>query len=454
MTQLKGNNSKIFNIERINRYLKKHLDNKWRVEIGKDKKFKNIIIIPAIKEFDNIKSLLDSLLLNDTRYFFATCVLFVINNSDNANIEIRNDNSLSLDYLRSIINNKPVDDLTMKCSSSNITFAAIDASSYGKELPLKEAGVGYARKIGMDLALTMFDYHSSGKNILICLDADCNTETNYLTEIVNSFNEKKLSAASINFAHDINRAGISSKAIICYEIFLRYYVCGLRYACSPYAFHTVGSAMACDAESYISIGGMNKRKAAEDFYFLEKLAKATEVKSINTTSVYPSARSSWRVPFGTGQRVTRYLAGTNNEYLLYDPFIFNILKTWLKIFHSEAELTPSEYVECAAAIHNELKEFLLTQNFEEQIKAIKQNSSRRDHLQLQKKIWFDGFRTLKLIHHLRDTALPSINMFDALDSLFQRLNINFQYKNSEGKIPGINIRIQYLEKLREIDLSS
>ncbi len=453
MTQFKGYNSKIFKIEKLNRYLKKHLDNKWQIEISEDKKFKNIIVVPAIKEFDNIKSLLGSLLLNDPGYFSATCVLFVINNSDETNIDIRTDNTYSLDYLRAIINNKPVDDLTMKCASSDITFAAIDASSYGKELPLKEAGVGYARKIGMDLALTMFDYHSPGKNILICLDADCTIETNYLTEIVNSFNEKNISAACINFAHDVTKAGNLSPAIICYEIFLRYYVCGLRYACSPYAFHTVGSAMACDAESYLAIGGMNKRKAAEDFYFLEKLAKAASVTNINTTTVYPSARSSWRVPFGTGQRVTRYIAGTHDEFLLYDPLVFDILKAWLRIFHSDADLKPSEYAECAESIHPELKEFLFTQNFEENIKAIKQNSLQRDHLQSQKKKWLDGFRTLKLIHHLRDTAIPSINMFDALDPLFHRLNINFQYKNSEGKIPDVSIRLKYLEKLREIDIS-
>ena len=37
-----------------------------------------------------------------------------------------------------------------------------------------------------------------------------------------------------------------NSAIICYETFLRYYVMCLRYAGSYYAFHTIGSAMACD----------------------------------------------------------------------------------------------------------------------------------------------------------------------------------------------------------------
>ena len=32
-------------------------------------------------------------------------------------------------------------------------------------------------------------------------------------------------------------------------------------------------------------------------------------------AVYPSERKSWRVPFGTGQRVTRFHANTHKEYL-------------------------------------------------------------------------------------------------------------------------------------------
>ena len=64
-----------------------------------------------------------------------------------------------------------------------------------------------------------------------------------------------------------------TKAIICYEIFLRYYVLGLKFAKSDYAFHTIGSTMLCTPDAYVKVEGMNKRKAAEDFYFLEKLAK-------------------------------------------------------------------------------------------------------------------------------------------------------------------------------------
>ena len=88
-----------------------------------------------------------------------------------------------------------------------------------------------------------------------------------LTSIVDEFNKRNLSAAVVNFRHNIEEDSPTTAAIICYEIFLHYYVLGLKYANSPFAFHTIGSTMICDHESYIKVEGMNKKKAAEDFYF-------------------------------------------------------------------------------------------------------------------------------------------------------------------------------------------
>ena len=118
-------------------------------------------------------------------------------------------------------------------------------------------------------------------------------------------------------------------AICCYEIFLRAYVMGLSFAGSPYAFHAIGSTMACTAQAYVDVRGMNRRTAAEDFHFLNKLAKIGSIGVIETTTVFPSPRPSKRVPFGTGQRVLRFMTGGTDEYRLYDPRIFEILREWL-----------------------------------------------------------------------------------------------------------------------------
>ena len=333
----------------------------------------------------------------------------------------------------------------MKC---NISF--IDAASPGKELPENSGGVGLARKIGMDLALTVFDYASGNKKILICTDADCTFQNNYLSEIINHFNNDNLSAAVINYEHDISGNDENTKAIICYEYYLRYYVFGLKYADSPYSFHTIGSTTACDQESYVKVEGMRKQKAAEDFYFLQKLAKITDVKKISSTTVYPSGRASWRVPFGTGQRVSRFLSGEHEEYTLYNPESFEILMQWLTILNNNYNLI-SEYLNEAEKVHPELYRFLIKQEFDRDFSRILNHAKDEKQLKLQKKQWFDGFRTLKLIHHLRDNSFPNLNTFDAIDSLFEKMKISCNIKRDKGSIPELSTQKQYLELLRKLD---
>ena len=63
---------------------------------------------------------------------------------------------------------------------------------------------------------------------------------------------------------------------------------------------TIGSAFAVTANAYIKRGGMTRSQAGEDFYFLQTLAQIGTVGEITTTKVYPSARLSDRIPFGTG----------------------------------------------------------------------------------------------------------------------------------------------------------
>jgi hypothetical protein len=326
----------------------------------------------------------------------------------------------------------------------------IDAASCDYEMPQKTGGVGLARKIGMDEALKIFDYTSPVKKILICLDADCTVSPNYLAAIVEEYNTRNLSAAHVNFSHNVEEDSPSTAAIICYEIFLLYYVLGLKYADSPFAFHTIGSTMICDYESYIKIEGMNKRKAAEDFYFMEKLGKNYKIERISSATVYPSSRSSWRVPFGTGQRVGRFLSHIQNEYLLYDPISFDILKQWLQIFSSEQIKSSDEYLEPAKKIHPELANFLSKQNFEDDWAKIVKNSPTAEQIAKQKQKWFDGFRTLKLIHHLRDTAFPQIDMFKALNGMFERVGINEDFFWVERDIPNLDVQKKYLGLLREI----
>jgi glycosyltransferase involved in cell wall biosynthesis len=441
--------------ESVKIYLDKYAMRGWEIKSAELNSIFAVIVIPAIREYENIKKLLNSLAQNSQKYFSSVLVVFVINNSALSSAEIKEDNKKSINLLSSIIdNNLSIEDVLIdKICKSGLKIGLIDASSAGKELPKKDAGVGLARKVGMDLALKTLDYNYTGKKILICLDADCTVDSNYITEIVEHFNAKNLFAAVVNFAHETDNCDEELKAITCYEIFLRYYELGLKFAGSPFSFPTIGSTMVCDYLSYIKSEGMNKRKAAEDFYFLEKLAKNYPVEKIQTTTVYPSSRRSWRVPFGTGQRINRFIAGIQNEYLLYDPKCFFILKEWLKIFNNDAMYSVSSLLKSAKEIDKHLFTFLSDQEFGDDWQRILDNSKTIEQIQRQRVRWFDGFRTLKLIHFFRENAYPMINMFTALDIFLSEFEITLptydlqQGKNNNYNIPGIEIQKRYLEIL-------
>jgi hypothetical protein len=438
--------------ELVEAYLKRQSPNPWKLEWIEKKEISNIIVVPAIAEFENLEILLTSLVKNKPDYFPNTLVIFVINNKPADSEEVKESNKKSLKLLRSIMRKKDINNpLVRKVIDSGLSIALVDASSKGKELSEKNSGVGIARKTGLDLALTVFDYSIEKKKIMIWLDADCKVGEDYLNTVVNEFNNKNLFAATINFSHDISGTNELTEAIIPYEIFLRYYVLGLKHANSHYAFHTIGSTIAIDHTAYIKAGGMNKKKAAEDFYFLQKVAKNYKINKIVSTTIHPSSRHSWRVPFGTGRSITRFLLNNRNEYLLNDPVLFDVLKEWLILFNDKNIIDSKHLMNEAGKINKELKVFLIQRKFPEQWDRILKNSKNSRQLQYQKLNWFDGFKTLKLVHHLRDNAYPVINMFDAVDQLFLKTGVSVVKKRKGESVPELDVQREYLYKLREID---
>jgi hypothetical protein len=344
----------------------------------------------------------------------------------------------------------PSDKLSNQIIQSGIRIGLIDAASEGKEFDDDEGGVGLARKIGMDTALQVFDYSIPGKKIIISLDADCVVESNYLNEIIRSFNKHNYSAANVYFEHNTSEDGLNGLGIISYEIFLRHYVAGLMLAKSPYAFHTVGSTVVCDHEAYIKVGGMNTKKAAEDFYFLQKLAKHYTINRIGSTKVRPSARESWRVPFGTG-RTMNDISSYKKNILLNDADVYIILKDWLELLNSDLSLNSSLILKEAKIIHPELYNFLESRGFSKDWKKILENSKSVKQLNYQRKNWFDAFETLKLIHHLRDTSFPMMEIKAGVEKLFQVVQHSAKFELSGEKNTIEKLYVDYLTELRLLE---
>lgn len=409
--------------------IKKNFIDESTLVIDNPKKlYKLIVTIPACKESKRLPALIESIRKTNLTHSQDTLFLFIVNNTTEADSETIEDNANTLEYLFEVCKDFPYD------------IFIIDRTTGENALPAKDGGVGLARKIAMDNALFLFDYKAKGKNILVCLDADCTVDHNYLTEIWESYNKLNLDAVAVAYNHNTLE---NPEAIVSYELYLRYYVLGLEYANSSYAFHTIGSTMSSTAEAYCKIEGMNKRKAAEDFYFMQKLAKVFEIKHLKSTCVYPSSRISHRVPFGTGKSVHKFLYEGIDNYIVYNPKCFEVLKNWLDIFNSK-NLTSVEYLEEAGKISNVLQKFLINQDFENAWNNIAKNSKKTEQIQFQKKFWFDGFKTLKLIHFLRDEEFPNVNTFAGIKQMFELTDRSYNFSLN----PDLDEQIKILEVIR------
>jgi hypothetical protein len=240
------------------------------------------------------------------------------------------------------------------------------------------------------------------------------------------------------------------KSAICgYEIFLRAYVIGLSFAGSPYAFHSIGSTMACTAQAYLDVRGMNRRRAAEDFHFLNKLAKLGKIGSIENTTVFPSSRMSARVPFGTGRSMRRFLGGEADEYRLYHSQIFVILRQWLAEMEADPDKDSESILAAAQKIHPVLKGYLTLSRFTIDWPLIRRNCSDAEHLRRQFHVWFDGLKTLRLVHHLSRSVFPPVSISEGLKDLLDRMGQSIPWlARIPSGCPAPDLQFRILEELR------
>ncbi|MEN6330388.1 MAG: hypothetical protein ABFD57_00210 [Smithella sp.] len=443
----------------LQKYLQKYsAADKWKLIAGNTENISLVVVIPAYAEKEMLFSTLASLAQNSPSSLKYSFVLCVINNKKNSPHEIKINNQQTLEYLDILVNSKNPEQLNLKqdlkeklqlIAEAELRIGYIDASSQGSELNDNEGGVGMARKIGMDMALNLLSQSTSIKKLILCLDADTLVQKNYLDAIKDYFH-KKVKTAIVAYEHQEADTDEGKAAIYCYEIFLRYWILGLKYAKSPYAYHSIGSTMVCSADAYLAVRGMNRRQAGEDFYFLNKLAKIGNINYIKETCVFPSARASFRVPFGTGKRIQRFLSHEQEEYILYDPRIFEILAKWLQLMEKPFHCDEKDILIKTEAIHPSLPSFLTDYQFEDVWKRIRRNVKNEDTLNSQFHCWFDGFKTLKLINYLTREFHPPINMFMAVDSLLKMQQIPVPEFVTRAHHSELDCQKRIVQYLREI----
>lgn len=361
------------------------------------KEFKNnwnaSVVIPCYQEGKRVLTALDSISAASRQ---TTLTLLVINGKFG---EPESSNQISFDE---ISKNWPLRRLSPQLHAGNLsplaTLLVMDCFSEAFCFSPKQ-GVGLARKLGCDIALAL---HAKGKvtqSTLRTTDADAVVAADYFDPI-----DATATCFLYPFEH-IKEPGPTGEALTLYESYMDYYVAGLRFATSPYAFYTIGSTLAFPADAYAAVRGFPKRLAGEDFYLVDKLSKLGPVVELERDPVRIFDRPSLRVPFGTGAAQDKILK--TNYYPFPDPEAFISLKEVIDTAKSICEKKlPPEIESFTDTLRGPLQELQMERCLSNLFRQAKTVESRFQFFHT----FFDGLRTLRFIkffpHMESQLALP------------------------------------------------
>ena len=391
---------------------------------------KLFIAIPLLDELSNLDSLFSCL---DAQQIKNFSVYFCVNQADNwwddeNKIEICKRNQLSIKYIEN------------KAFTADYNIVTIDKSSKGKAWKGKKIGVGWARKTLMDT----ISETANNEDIIISLDGDTSFNPQYFETIIDFFNKSKsIDTLSIPYYHPLGNNEVANRAILRYEIYMRYYFLNLIRINSIYAFSALGSAIAFRHKALKTIGGFTPKKSGEDFYFLQKMIKHKPIGNYLKEKVYPAARFSNRVFFGTGPAMIKGSAGNWESYPLYPMSLFDKVKEFYDII-------PLLYED---NISTPIDSFWLNIDSRNQIfDKIRKNS--KDVNGFTKSIlqYFDALRMLQFLKANYDANNEEYNLIEFLNSGFakgidDKLLINIDFNNSS--LEQLNAIRDYLCKLED-----
>jgi len=343
-----------------------------------------IVVIPCYKEpelYRTVQSIFDC-----ERGDFPVEIILLINSYriDSDEVLAMNRNSY-----------RQMEDFASKNNSPEFFLTPL----FVENLPGHQTGAGLPRKLGMEEAVRRFKGNKEG--IIVSLDADCLVATNYLTEIHRNFKEYRLRSATLEFHHPVEHLDASDPLRIAttnYEIYLRYYRLALEFCGYPYPYFTIGSAFAVTVETYLKAGGMGKQQSGEDFYFLQKVFPLGKTRFIDTTCVYPAARISDRVPFGTGPALQKMIADNQLSKLTYQAEAFRTLKVFFDKLDSFFEKETNEIEKEIENLPEYLHLFLQDDGFLLKMEEINRHTASLSNFRKRFFLYFNAFKILKYLN--------------------------------------------------------
>lgn len=373
-----------------------------------------IVVIPCCNEPQ----------LDQTLYSLFNChnpqknvlLIVVVNQFNNAPASVVQQNRLTLSNIEQIRNKAP----------NWIDIETIDAT----KLKGKHTGVGLARKIGMDCAISIFALSNNKNGIIASLDADTSISANYFEAILTHFIEHpKNVGATLYFEHPLNDE-VTGNAVTQYELYMRYYKNAILHIHFPHSLYTLGSAFCVLAGAYVAQGGMNRRQAGEDFYFLHKLSQFGEIGTINGATVTPSARLSDRVPFGTGPAINKLINQANQTFLTYSLKSILLLKN---IF-TEIETIYNKNIEIDQLTNNNvLQDFLTVSSYSKSINELKSNCSNLQVFSKRFFHYFNAFMILKWLNYAAENGFEKKPLSTEALKLLNKMNPNNDYNSLNTK---------------------
>lgn len=420
----------------IERYLSKHAWLDTACELPEpDSRLKLAIVIPSLAERESLPQVLDSLAAGSLRLAEAE-VIVLVNNPEGSPREIVENNEATL--------------RDIACRPSGpLRILAVNRASTRAGLPASQAGVGLARRLGMDLALQRLA--SAGaveRSAIACLDADSPVAPGYVDQVLAAFDRDQPPLGGLcRFAHPQPSDPRLEAAITAYETWLRYVEAGMELAGSLFAFPMIGSCIVVSAEGYALADGMPLRQAAEDFHFLRKLAKVSGWRRLAriAAEVYPEARVSQRVPFGTGRAMLLCLSDGPNLYRnVESPETYLDLKQ----FFQAAAVPDLRRIRAAAAPL--LSEFLHQEDGWAVLEKFVRNYPQPEAFSLAVQHWFDSLRIVRYAHHHARRA-GKVWVYDAFVQVLRDLGVSSVLENLPAIRPGEpdpETHFRWLEALR------
>ena len=388
------------------------------------------VVIPVFLEEEHLFKTLVSLRCASDEFRFTVELILVFNYAADADKEI---------ISRQLKLAEEVELQTSDIESKRLRLTVLRVF----DMPSKHAGVGYARKAGMDYAAKNFAEHQRGEGIIVSLDADALVAPGYFTALERAFREQQLNGCTVYFEHPLEGEYDKNiyNAIAEYELHLRYYLRALRYTGFPFAYHTLGSCFAVTANAYVRAGGMPRKQAGEDFYFLQKVIPQGAFAEINTTRVMPSSRPSCRVPFGTGPSVSKIIE-SGEEYLSYNPQAFVDLKAFFSVKEQFYKIDDGEIENCVHKLCGRMRSYLLNSDFFEALKPINDNCT---SLQVFKKRFYEVFNAFRVVKYLNYTHTHFIEKTPVFDAAMHFLELQ------RGEEPDVYDTIELLRLYRDIE---